>query len=72
MIVVTLVASRQYTELWKAVIRPPRDHYEIKAQIRKQLAVASWIFRQTQFRGKKLSSQDLGPPVFSIECDSQF
>lgn len=30
MIVVTLVASRQYTELWKAVIRPPRDHYEIK------------------------------------------
>lgn len=32
---VTLVASRQYTELWKAVIRPPRDHYEIKAQIRK-------------------------------------
>ena len=33
----------------------------------------SWIFRHSPFVVEiSGSSQDLGPPVFSIECDSQF
>ncbi|CAE7809119.1 yqkD [Symbiodinium sp. CCMP2592] len=69
---------RQYTELWKAVIRPPRDHYEIKDLGPPVFSIESKTFQRTDislknFRGLTIVCSHFEPisrerPAGKLPC----